>query len=172
VLESLVFWLFDHYFELEHCHKNSPLQLGCRNKKFRGWSGLFPVLRPEKFPFWTPCFHWRILTAVSQLKNWKKRQKTGLSSTTRHMSLSMLLPLTVPIIMQSSTYATKIILRPSLQKTPWSTLSTRTPTPLMPDPWSHTSCMHLALDHTRHDCDHTRHEILVYHCFKYKWILK
>jgi hypothetical protein len=69
VLESPVFWLFDHYFELEHCRQNSPLQLGCRNKNFRGWSGLFPVLGPKKFPFQAPCFHWRILTAVSQLKN-------------------------------------------------------------------------------------------------------
>ena len=64
VFESPVFWLFDPFFELEHCRENSPSQLGCGNIKFQGRSGLFPVLGPEKFPFRVPQLCWGILIAT------------------------------------------------------------------------------------------------------------
>ena len=64
VLGSPVFWFFDPFFELEHCHKNSPPQLGSVNTKFQGRSSLFSGLRPEKFPFREPQFHWGIFVAT------------------------------------------------------------------------------------------------------------
>jgi len=64
VFESPVFWLFDPFFELERCRKNSPSQLGYQNTKFQGRSGLFPVLGPEKFPFQAPQLYGGILITM------------------------------------------------------------------------------------------------------------
>jgi hypothetical protein len=84
VLESPVFGLFDAFFELEQYRKNWPMKLGRGNKKFWGRSGLFPVHGPEIFVVQKGQFHGPIFFILRQLRNQKKRQKTGLSSTTCH----------------------------------------------------------------------------------------
>jgi len=82
VLESPVFGLFDTFFELEQYRKNWPMKLGRGNKIFWGRSGLFPVHGPEIFVVQKGQFHGPIFFISRQLRNQKKRQKTGLSSTT------------------------------------------------------------------------------------------
>src|ERR1700678_18118 len=81
VLESPVFGLFDAFFELEQYRKNWAMKLGCGNKIFWGRSGLFPVHGPEIFLVQKEQFYGPIFFISRQLRNQKKRQKTGLSST-------------------------------------------------------------------------------------------
>jgi len=95
VFESPVFWLFDPFFELEHCCKNSPSQLGCGNINFR----VSPVLGPEKFPFQVPqlCggdFNFNVLAAklTKKSKNWTFKHYTQPCSQNCHDCDLSLLP--------------------------------------------------------------------------------
>src|SRR5271168_4270854 len=57
------------------------MKLGRGNKKFWGRSGLFPVHGPEIFVVQKGQFHGPKFFILRQLRNQKKRQKTGLSNT-------------------------------------------------------------------------------------------
>jgi len=75
VLESPVFWFFDPFFELEHCHKNSPLQLGSANTNFQGQSSLFSGLGPENFLFQCPSFIGEFLWQCASCKTNQKGKR-------------------------------------------------------------------------------------------------
>ena len=75
MLKGPVFFLFWQFFELGHCHRNSPSQLGFLNTKFWGWSGLFPVLGPKNFLFGHPIFIGEFQWQCASIKIAKKGKR-------------------------------------------------------------------------------------------------
>ena len=69
------FSVFDPFFQLEHCDKNSLQQLGFVNIKFQGQSGLFSGLDRKNFLFGCPSFIGEFLWQCASSKTDQKGKK-------------------------------------------------------------------------------------------------